>query len=126
MSLQNYSPDGGCSDLVLHLLLGFFYYFVILPVGSIGRLLPASTYYRTLGAGTPPTEKPHGWALGGAVVLLVLGLPLYLFWNGIGLSVVFGFAALVVWLGWSGKFEQELRIGRPARKKRGANKQKKA
>ena len=126
MSLQSHSPDGGCSDLVLQLLLGFFYYFVILPVGSIGRLLPASTYYRSSGVGAPPTEKPLGWALGGAFVLLVLGSLSYFFWNWIGAGVVLGFALLVVWLGWSGKFEQELRLGRPARKKRGTSKQKKA
>jgi hypothetical protein len=123
---QNYSPDGGCSDLVLQLLLGFFYYLVILPVGSIGRLLPVSTYYRTSGAGASPTEKPHGWALGGAIVLLVLGFLGYLFWSWIGIAVVLAFALLVVWLGWSGKFEHELKMGRPARRKRSTSKQKKA
>jgi hypothetical protein len=106
--------------------LGFFYYFIILPVGSIGRILPSSAYYRSLGAGTHATEKPQGWALGGVLVLLVLGSLCYLFWNWIGAGVVLGFALLVIGLGWSGKFEQELRIGRPPRKKRAASRQKKA
>jgi hypothetical protein len=94
------------AEFILQLLWWVFYFSFALPVGAIGRLLPSSAYYRAVAQGKVPTDNPRTWAIGGVLVLFGLGLICYLLWQWIGLSIVLAIAAIVIFFGWRGTFEE--------------------
>lgn len=101
-------------EVIAQVVVVVFYYAIIVPIGSIGRMLPASSYHRHISTHTSELGQPYNWGIAGLILLGMAGVVAYAVGSGVGLLALLIPAAIIILLGWLGVWE---RAKSPRRKK---------